>query len=198
VRATDRAQLSDPDLIPYRKLALADFRAREVPAEARAIQDRVGAYTCLTLAHEGPIAVAPLAGNPRRFRAELVSVSFRAYMNRRCSWLNPQAPLDRAYILEHEQIHFAIWEIEARRLGREPDSIRREVQSVARSDRAAIEATRQKIARIVERALDRLRVQNQKFDDETSFGYYPERQKKWLAQVRSSLDRLAPSKPPGL
>jgi hypothetical protein len=188
-QAIDRADLAREDMIPYRKLALSDFRAAEIPAQVRASRHTVGGYTCLTLVHEGPISVAPLAGDVRRFRAELLRVRFRAYMNRRCSWLNPEAPLAPEYILEHEQIHFAIWEIEARRLNRAPQSIRSEVQSIARSEQAAVEATKQKIARILERALDDLRAQNQKFDDETSFGYYPERQKKWLTQVRAGLQR---------
>jgi hypothetical protein len=181
--------LAGQDLIGYRALRPSDFRAPKAPPEVLASKHTVGGYTCLTLVHDGPIFVDRVPGSAERYRAELVEVRFRAYMNRTCSWVNPQAPLPPEYVLEHEQIHFGIWELQARRLNARPDAIRREVIAVAASDTAAVEAAKAKLAALLERALDELRERNLAFDRETSLGYFPDRQKRWRQRVGAELEK---------
>ncbi len=166
----DPAAIRSADLIPYRPLAASDFLAPQVPPEVLASRHTVGAYTCLTLVHDAPISVAPLEDRPGVFRAELVQVNFRAYMNRGCSWLNEGAPLPAGYIMEHEQIHFALWELQARRLNRDAPAIAKEVEATERDPDRAVEATKDKLARVLERALAELRKENLAFDGETSQG----------------------------
>ena len=109
------------DVVPYGALTRADFKATAPPQPFAANADRLGAATCCY------IVVAPGArimnrevrspSGPVRYSASVSQVRVRAQMDRRCSWWNPKnVGLPQDYILEHEQIHFALCELEARRL----------------------------------------------------------------------------------
>jgi hypothetical protein len=51
-------------------------------------------------------------------------------MNRDCSWWNEKATMDAAYVLEHEQIHFALTELGARSLSANAAQIAGELERV--------------------------------------------------------------------
>jgi len=211
-RATGRAHELDAvtraamDLIEYRRLTASDFRAPEAPPEIRASKHEVGAYSCLTLGHEDSLAVidvterlsAPERDEARRtYRADLSQVAFQAYLDRGCSWINPQGTLPPDYVLEHEQLHFALFELEARRLNADPEAVRREVAATDSDPDVAFERAKVKLGRLLERSLVRLNQQNDDLDRETSFGHHPREQTQWRERVEAALDgdRAEPALP---
>lgn len=176
----------DPsDVIRYRELSRADFQAKRPPDQVAAHASELGAYTCAiarTSEAETPFAVTPEPGGG--FVARVPSVDFHAEMDRQCSWWNPgQSVLPPEYVLQHEQIHFALVEIHARRVERDvlalrgrgdtPEAAAADLQrSIEAATRAARQAT-----------LER----NSRFDEDTSGRHAPEQQARWLAEVQAEL-----------
>lgn len=105
------------DVIPYRALRRADFLASAPPPQVEAHAASLRAYTCANISPDPDQRVEMLPEAAGSYRARLTRFHFRAEMDRSCSWWNPRpVRLPDEYILQHEQIHFAIVEVSARRL----------------------------------------------------------------------------------
>jgi hypothetical protein len=186
-------KLDSSDVIAYRQLTRADFRGKRAPLEFAGIADRVGAATC------GQVRTTPETAFFMRWRkdsadgaahhwVEVKQLGFVALMDRRCSWWNDKvAARAPGYVLEHEQIHFALYELGARQLNASVESIKRSMLSEGSSPRE-VEAHAQRalndaLAEATQQLIDR----NRDFDQDTSLGYRPDRQHAWLQKVRSEL-----------
>ncbi len=189
----DAGKLDSSDVISYRQLSRADFRGTQAPAEFAAVAERVGAATCgqvrttadtlfmLNWRQESPTS-------DKQHWVEVKKLGFMALMDRRCSWWNEKrAARAPGYVLQHEQIHFALYELGARKLNASVASIAREMTTEGKSE-AEVQAHAQRalndaLARATVELLDR----NRDFDEDTSLGYRPERQRAWLARVTQEL-----------
>lgn len=180
------------DLIPYRNLARSDFRGKDVPEAFRAVKDRVGAATCARIVSDPParmeLTTTTEPNGDVSVAGRILSVSYRALMDRGCSWWNDQLQgLDPAYVLEHEQIHFALFEIEARHLDRRAKALAEDETfegDSAESVKANIEGALQEL---LDDTNDTLLERNRDFDEDTSLGYEPKRQREWFDKVSSEL-----------
>jgi hypothetical protein len=181
------------DLIEYRKLKRSDFRGREAPEAFRAVADKVGAATCARIVSKPPAAIEitekTSATGEKSATGRIKTIGYRALMDRSCSWWNEEAKgQDPAYVLEHEQIHFALFEVEARRLDRTVKKIAKtwivEGDSVA-DVQAQVE---RRIQELFDETSETLMDRNSEFDEDTSLGYEPKRQKEWLATVTRELE----------
>lgn len=188
--AQPRVETLDPstqlpaDTIAYRTLTRADFRATRPPAHVGEHAARMGAYTCGHLIPANPvqIRIEPEGG---AFVAHAVDFDVHARMDRSCSWWNGamQTEQSPAYVLQHEQIHFALFELAAR------DMARRGRALVARG--ATIEDARARFQRALDAlqrdsASDLLR-RNQDFDRDTSGVHRPDVQQRWFDRVSAEL-----------
>jgi hypothetical protein len=190
-----RSEIDSKDLIPYRTLTRDDFKATEPPPHARPYADKMGAATCVHAlgAPDNHVTTieTPSATGESTFEARIEQARFDALMDRTCSWWNPKFTAAAAsYVLEHEQIHFALTEVETRRLNRSLLAVRGERftgSSAAEVQRLANEKIQETLKETLDTILDR----NRRFDEETSFGFKPERQKQWLARVTSELKETA-------
>ncbi len=176
------------DVIRYRPVTRADFRASQPPARIAANAARMGAYTCVLILPVGDPRVKVQPQPDGSLVALLDSVRFRAEMDRSCSWWNDQTRLDPRYVLEHEQIHFALAEIQARRLTAEIRSI----EIVERDPRRANQEIQRAFDRTAREATEALVRENTRFDEETSFRFVPTVQKRWLREVEQQLAELPP------
>ena len=196
-RAFDPSLLENGDLIPYRALTRDDFRAQEPPDEVADTHGQVGAATCVFLTtHPEMFIRASSRGDDARLgrvRVRAHNLAFTVLMDRDCSWWNPgDTGLPAAYILEHEQIHFALFEIAARRLNQQAARIQDRVEAVSRSQEEAIEELRQLLDAELQAALDQVMLRSKDLDRQTSRAYQRERQRWWYRQVDEELSRLAP------
>jgi len=187
LRASGSVDLSDATF--YRALTRADFRASEPPAQAVGHEDKLGAATCAVMAAApgAKFATRPIPAGDGAFEYEATpaGLHYRAQMNRACSWWNPRdIGLPEDYVLEHEQIHFALVEIEARRLNA---TIAGGKPARADTPQAALEAAQARLDGQMRDALDALLARNTEFDEDTSVSYEPEAQKRWLARVQAEL-----------
>jgi hypothetical protein len=179
------------DVIAYRQLTRADFRASAPPPQVAAHASEFGAFTCANVVpvEKGvffEVTPDPRGGPPR---VRVQHAEFRAEMDRACSWWNPdpEAPLPAAYVLEHEQIHFALTELHARKLS---DRIRGlEFDVEAGAGQQAVQAV---LETHLQRAGDELVEENTRFDRDTSGRYEPARQARWRADVEARLAASAP------
>lgn len=192
----DPSTLDSSDVIRYRTLTREDFHATEPPPKLGSYAQRIGARTC------AQILAAPDAklwwqeirheGGASTFRGSIRNLGFLARMDRRCSWWNANAAgLPEAYVLQHEQIHFAIVELEARRLNREAPDIMADVQ-VEGDSREEVQAKLQKeLESILSDALERMNARDLDFDEDTSGTYAPKVQKEWFEKVTEELKETA-------
>jgi hypothetical protein len=197
--AQPRGRILDPseygtDVINYRALSQKDFRGIEPPPDMLPYRDRLGAATCayIVTTPQTEVLVQPIRTPDGRILYQAVpqNLGFRAQMDRSCSWWNSeQHSLKTDYVLEHEQIHFALFELEARRLNSEVDRLRRMLESTDTTLHGARQKVRTRLEGVLGESLQRVLAQSHAFDEDTSMGYRPERQKEWLRRVESELSR---------
>ena len=198
-RAFDPELLRTGDVIRYRDLERDDFLAEHPPVETEGMHDQLGAATCVFLATDPETSVR--SSYDRRdlenglVRAEVEDLGFLAFMDRECSWWNP-APLalPDAYILQHEQIHFALFEIAARRLNRRVDELTRQMQIVSTNQQSAFDEISRQIDVEIQRAMNEVLARSNEFDRETSRTFRQDRQNWWWQQVSAELEGLAPAR----
>ena len=186
---TDPDLLKKEDVIDYRRLTRADFKAAEPPV---GFDHRIAAAICAYIEPAGGSDAAEIRFLGQNNDQYLYSVSyddpqFRARMDRDCSWwnLSVKGDLPEPYILEHEQVHFALFEIAARKWSEEIDFVSFEISG---SDPESLQHDLQsQIDEYLQQRMEDLRRRNLEFDEQTSAFYDPGRQREWLAMVRQSL-----------
>ena len=177
------------DVIRYRSVTRNDFRAEAPPAHAAGTADRMGAFTCANIVPDGSPQVSFSPGpEPGSMVARLDSVRFYAVMDRDCSWWNPKAVRDPDYILQHEQIHFGLTELQARRLS----AAMRDVRLVVRSPEQAAEQMQRLYDQNAQESSEQLVRDSTRYDEETSFRSAPKAQARWLEYVERELAKTAP------
>ncbi|MEE8557403.1 MAG: hypothetical protein V3T14_05905 [Myxococcota bacterium] len=184
------------DLISYRTLTRGDFKA-DAPPPSLSHPERMGALTCgyVMPAPETQAMVSHIRQPDGTFRYEgsVRNLGFRAVMNRNCSWWNDDFPsFSSEYVLEHEQIHFAIVEIGARRANERADEIARSIRSRGRDYRAAGEKTQGKFEAALGRLTEQIMNRHTRFDEDTSLGHFPEKQREWLERIERELAETSP------
>lgn len=182
------------DVIYYRTLERSDFKGVEPPPDMLPYRERLGATTCayIVTTPATRVLVQPirLAGGGLHHEALLENLGFRAQMDRSCSWWNPQhMSLDADYILEHEQIHFALFELEARRLNAEAGRLSQTLRSTGVTIDGARRQIQARLEGVLAQSLDHVLRRSRAFDEETSMGYRPERQKAWLRRIEAELSQ---------
>lgn len=187
------AQLDSRDVIGYRLLRREDFRGSQAPAEFAAIADRVGAATCGQLRPTSDTLFTinsrqASPGGDSQHWVEVKKLSFMALMDRRCSWWNDEAA-SRApgYVLQHEQIHFALYELGARGLNASIDTITRDMMRQGSSREEVQSHAQRTLNAALVKATEELLARNRAFDEDTSLGYRPDRQRAWLKKVNAEL-----------
>jgi hypothetical protein len=117
---------------------------------------------------------------------------FRAIMLPEQSWWNEELDSSlTAYVLAHEQVHFAIFELEARSMNARID----EIEAQVRSEAPTIEGAQKKAeARLneIRRASDKKVQQRQDdYERETANGKLRHRQEEWESRIRLELANTA-------
>jgi hypothetical protein len=195
-RKFDPSLLENGDLIGYRALTRDDFRAGEPPGEVADLHSQLGAATCVFLAthpgmfvRSGSHGVDALQG---QYRAWVEDLAFLAYMDRECSWWNPvPLGLPADYILQHEQIHFAFFEIAARRLNRDAEKLAKQLETVSPNQQQALHELRRRLDRELQKEMAAIVQRSDQLDRETSRTYRLDRQEWWWQAVNEELRELA-------
>jgi hypothetical protein len=175
----------------YRELTIADFQARELPEAYRQHHHRINAHSCISIRPAGEtkaqITRGAYDGRPF-YLGRIAQIRFEAVFVPACSWWSPAIPEERrAYVLQHEQIHFALAELAARRL---TVDARRELEdylAVNDSTKAVQEELAAKIQALARDAMEASFEEHTDFDEETSLYYDPRAQRWWIEDVTRRL-----------
>ncbi|WP_155307346.1 hypothetical protein [Desulfosarcina widdelii] len=187
--------MADPAMIDeaftYRQLTRSDFRAPALPADQDAHATAINAHTCARIrpTKDSRFSVVRTRYNDSVvFIGGIEKIRFEGIMIPGCSWWNPALPAgSQAYVLQHEQIHFALVELAARRL---TVDIREEAQSFMTVQPTA-EAARTEIATTVNRwirsAMEASLEMHTAFDNDTSLFHSPRWQQWWQDKIEKQL-----------
>ena len=182
--------------IRYRTLTRDDFQAATPPVEAKGIPTHASA------ALVGAVRVDPQSvwfvtqleagSDSTLFETTVRNLRFQAIMDPRTSWWREDLDsISTAYVLQHEQIHFAIFELEARRLNAHASEIAMRIRSVGPT---SDEARRTANARLEEerRAWNqRVEERQNQFERETANGKLRDRQTEWWNRIQVELTNTA-------
>ena len=179
------------DSIPYRLLQRSDFRGERPPGS---FDERMAAVTCAFIEplidpEALEIEQGAMSDGAPSFRITLHNLKYRALMDRACSWWNPAVDDQREdYILAHEQIHFALFEVAARDWSDAPPL---KFNFRAENQDDVVEKIRIKFKQQFDEKMETLMRQNRDFDEQTSVGYDPLKQQVWAERVRQLLEESA-------
>lgn len=181
------------EVIGYRQLRVDDFKAQSPSPSIKDHKHMINAHTSVALrpATEIHHIISPPHISFGLYRAYLQELSFKALMFPTRSWWNPGIPPERTtYVLQHEQIHFALMEIAARKLNKKLSLSLAEAisgterKSVERRLRAAVE-------REIAASKAGILKEHTAFDEETSLYHDPKRQQQWYEDCQAKLHNLS-------
>ena len=175
----------------YRELAVDDFQAPSLPKTLASHTQNIAAYSCcrirLTKDARYKITRGSFKGQVHYFGG-IKYIAFEAVMIPDCSWLNPDIEEENIdYVLQHEQIHFALMELAARELNRKAHKVAQDYLAIQPTYRAAREEIEAKIKQMVRSANEAVLKDHTAFDEDTSLYYDPESQQQWLERVEEQL-----------
>jgi hypothetical protein len=184
------SELQGGDLIRYRTLTRNDFRGPAPTGPAANHVDKVGAQSFVLVKHDPGLEFArksPTKAGEKRIIGRVQKLHFRAWMDRSRSWWNPK-PRDtpETYVLEHEQIHFALVELEAAAMNQAGRKLMQ--KTFAGDDEKKVQAdVEEAISAVVREGMERLLETNRDFDEETSARHDPKQQNAWWQRVQREL-----------
>ncbi len=175
----------------YRELVIEDFQAEELPPDFIQYQASINARSCLTIrpssSTNARISEVSYYGNPLVV-GNFTHISFEALFIPSCSWWNDTVSREKIdYVLQHEQVHFMIAELSARRATSELES-----RMVGYT---AVGGTRTEVAEELNRVLqdsvhELLEIElevHTDFDEDTSMFFDQDRQNFWYEKLAREL-----------
>lgn len=182
---------------PYRALTRSDFQAVSVPARLSRHQHRLNAHTAVSIrpvAGAQYIITGGMIGDQQIYHGRVEHLSFEAIMIPEQSWWNPAVAKRRQpYVLQHEQIHFALMELAARKLTRRINGDPRVASVYGRSAAEIRSELQEVIAQLIEESQRLALKRHTEFDEDTSMQYNPEVQQAWHDKVMAELEGLSGS-----
>jgi hypothetical protein len=189
----DPSSEHDQDLIEYRTLTRSDFKGGKPVGEAAQHMDAMGAQT-YAIVRPDPNLKIWITGTEQpngrvHYEGRITErLHFRAQMDRLRSWWNPTLKdVPEAYVLQHEQIHFAIAEAEARKLNARAEAMTASMHASGDSQDEVRDAIQKQLDDVIRGALADLIRRNGDFDEDTSARYNPKRQNEWFRRLTAEL-----------
>ena len=194
-RLSDHKKNSPEYGFTYRQLTVDDFHAISLPENFTVHAKSLNARVCtnIRLTRDSKFIVNPVYFRGKKsYFASIQDIAFEAVMIPSCSWWNPQIPKKKkAYALQHEQIHFALTEIAARRLTQEAREVASSLLVIQSTQKDARDEILDKIKAMVQAAMDESLREHTAFDEDTSLFFDPKKQRWWIERVEEQLRKTA-------
>ena len=176
---------------PYRKLQQNDFRAPSLEEEKIELEKHLNARSSVQIRPKNSTKIiireSNFNGVPLYF-ADIDNLGFEAVFIPGNSWWNPKIPAaKKRYVLQHEQIHFALLEITAQRINREKNHYRKGLPIIGNTAMEAQQLAIVWIQEIINSYNKEILEQHTAFDQDTSLYYSPKIQQRWWTQVKKEL-----------
>ena len=183
-------KLSSPG-ITYRPLTIADFQATSLSRTMGTHEGHVNAHSCIRIR---PTADTRFSIVPQRFAGtvqyfgSIEHIGFEAVLIPECSWWNPRMPANmHAYVLQHEQIHFAISELAARRATRKARSLARTYLAIGATRQEVLSELQAEVKSLLKEAIRESLKEHTAFDEDASMSPNPRLQRWWYDDVTARL-----------
>lgn len=177
---------------PYRALRMEDFRADALPPSYQQFNHTIQARSCISIQTSKAAKLYISSGTISEktiYTGTFSDLSFIAVFNPDCSWWNPKiADKNKNYILQHEQIHFALTELTARKLNRDYSNHMKEYLAIGNTAQEVKDQLHAEAERISQEGLQQALAEHTSFDEETSLFYDPEIQQRWAERVLKELN----------
>jgi hypothetical protein len=179
---------------PYRPLTPEDFRAASLSEHMADHAERINAHAAtqirLTVDSGFRITSGDLYGQSYFF-GRIERIGFEAVMLPDRSWWNPKIQANmRSYVLQHEQIHFALTEIAARELTGDSQKWAADVLVIQPTPQEVRAELARQIKDRINAAMEANLQRQAEFDNDTSLFFNPRRQQWWSWTVEDELKRL--------
>ncbi len=196
VRMIDPQKVFTEKGIRYKRLTRGDFRAPRLSEHLTPHAKTINAHSCIQIR---PTRDSKFMVIPRHYNGETIYfgsikyIVFEAVMIPSCSWWNPRVPKEKiAYVLEHEQIHFALMELAARRLTQEAKEVAKTLLVIQKKYEDARNDISVKVGKLARAAMDEALKVHTKFDQDTSLFFDPKKQRRWRHKVEMQLQKTVP------
>jgi len=183
--------IAPPNAFSYRLLTPEDFQASSLPEDVQRYNHRIQARSCTSLrpARHTTIKITRgNIGNMQIYTGRYVDISMEAIFKPDCSWWNPQIPSKHmGYILEHEQIHFALTELSAHRFNRFHRRYLLDYIAVGKTAEEVRDELVGQARKMVQQGMQEDLQIHIRFDEDTSMVYDQEKQRQWLKRINHQL-----------
>jgi hypothetical protein len=177
----------------YRPLTIADFKATDLSRAMGTHQGHVNAHSCIQIR---PTADTRFSIVPQHFYGtvqyfgSIAHIGFEALLIPECSWWNPRMPKNmHAYVLQHEQIHFAISELAARRLTAKARRLASTYLVIGATRQEELSELQARVKSLLKEALSESLKEHTAFDEDASMSPNPRQQNWWYREVTARLKR---------
>jgi len=183
--------------VSYRILTLEDFRS-SASSDNAPHSKKTGVVSCarIRMASKAKVVAIPQPllrrGGFPGYIGNFTDLEFYAVLDREClAWNQRNAEREVSILLEHEQAHFAIMEIAARRLNRQlyEGSLKFRFKGATQDEVGR--AGEKIIANILTKGAERALARSQQFDLETDYGSLVVKQGSWVELLQEEMEDLA-------
>jgi hypothetical protein len=187
----ENRQVSLDQAFTYRALSVDDFQAPSLPENLVSHARNIAAHACCRIRTTNGTRYKITRGSLNQqihYFGSIQSVAFEAVMIPDCSWINPKIDEDKLdYVLQHEQIHFALMELADRELNRTAKKEVKNFMAIQSTRKAARDEIATKIKDMVRAANEAVLRDHTAFDEDTSLYFDPESQQGWFERVEQQL-----------
>ena len=180
-----------PTGFTYRQLRPEDFRATSLPENLSMHGKSINAQSATTIriTADSNLSITrwPFLDQINYF-GRINHLAFEAVMIPDNSWWSPKIKGAMiGYVLRHEQIHFALTELAARKLTRDARKWASNLSVIKQSPQEVYSEIVQQIKGMINSAMEANQKRHLKFDEDTSLFYNPSWQAWWLEMVEKEL-----------
>ena len=180
-----------PTGFTYRQLTPEDFRATSLPenlsAHAEGINAQAATQIRVTADSNFSITRRPFLDRID-YSGSINHIAFEAVMIPNNSWWNPKIKAAiKGYVLQHEQIHFALTELAARKLTSDARKWSSNLLIIKQTPQEVHAEIVRQIKDMINSAMKANQKRHLKFDEDTSLFYNPSWQVWWLETVEKEL-----------
>jgi hypothetical protein len=186
-----------PTGFTYRQLTPEDFRATSLPENRSVHGKNINAQSVTTIRITADSNLSITRGSfldQINYYGSINHLAFEAVMIPDDSWWNPKIEAAMTgYVLQHEQIHFALTELAARKLTRDARKWASNLSVIKQSPQEVYSEIVQQIKGMINSAMEANQKRHLKFDEDTSLFYNPSWQAWWLEMVEKELKQTESS-----
>ena len=190
IRIDEIHQVS-PTGFTYRQLTPGDFRASSLPENLSTHGGSINAQSVIQIRIKADSSFSISRWrllDQINYYGSINHLAFEAVMIPDHSWWNPQIkPAMTGYVLQHEQIHFALTELASRKLTSDAQKWASNLLVIQQTPQEVYSEIVQKIKEMINAAMKANQKRHQEFDEDTSLFYSPSWQAWWLWTVEEEL-----------